>query len=581
MTFDAPCYAAGIMPLTILLESTAWVPASLLLLAACHGPGPDASNAGPIRPTTLADGGQATEASAPADPGHAGSTELRRLTWIQYTNTLRDLLGVDPKAMDTLIHDPLGSSGFQEASVLSTDDLRKLMEVTETAVSSVTGTLVSSLPCDVAADEPSCVAKFIAAFGERAFRRALSSTEAEDLLDLFTSMRKLSGYHLADALRVVIEAMLQAPEFLYQWRHDCSASADRATDLCSYDVASRLSYFLWNSMPDPQLLARAARRELSDPAVIESEARRMIGDPRVKDAIGWFYRELLDLGPFEPDLAPNPTTRSGKVPYVPYSLRDQADLVRSMDRETWEFTTRVITEGDARLETIMSAPFSFVDERLSKFYGAAAPVAGSDFLEVQLEHRWGLLSQASFLWIYAGPGGTNPTKRGKEVFERILCGQIPDPPPNVPAERSASTGGSTRERFAEHATMACAKACHSLMDPIGFAFESFDHMGRYQTTDAGEPVDTSGTVTFPIDGEQTFANTLEFIQALTRSQDLRRCATRQWFRFAMDRRETPGDARTLDGLYDTFARSYFDLRELMVAIATSPAFLRQLSSGGR
>src|SRR5205814_1696526 len=185
--------------------------------------------------------------AAPMAPPYTGATELRRLTWLQYTNSLRDLLGVDPKTIDTLIHDPLGSSGFQEASVLSTDDLRKLVEVTETAVSSATARLVSSLSCSAATEEESCVKSFLAGFGERAFRRALSPEEAADLATLFTSLRKESGYQLADALRVVIEAMLQSPQFLYQWRHDCSTAGDQSTTPCSYDAASRLSYFLWNS----------------------------------------------------------------------------------------------------------------------------------------------------------------------------------------------------------------------------------------------------------------------------------------------------------------------------------------------
>ena len=156
--------------------------------------------------------------------------------------------------------------------------------------------------------------------------------------------------------------------------------------------------------------------------------------------------------------------------------------------------------------------------------------------------RLGLLMEPSFLTLTGSPDGSNPVKRGKAVYTKLLCGVLPPPPPNVPPAKPATAGGTTRQRFAEHAENACARGCHTLMDPLGFAFENYDGIGRYRTTDNNQPVDATGMIS--IDGTaKSFSNAVELTKILSTSATVRDCFAKQWFRFAVGREETEGDAK--------------------------------------
>jgi hypothetical protein len=505
-------------------------------------------------------------------PDYAGPAPLRRLTRVQYANTVRDLLGVDPRTLEALPDDPVAPSGFEQAGLVGGQEVRGLMETAEAVAAAAVERPSALLGCDpeAAAGEEACVGAFLASFGKRAFRRPLDSAEVAETLSLYRSMRARPGYRLADALRVVLTAMLQSPKLLYLWERGCPSGGahDRPVRLCPHEVAARLSYFLWNTVPDAALEAAAGAGRLEGAAAVEREARRLLADVKARDTIGWFHRQWLGLGPLEPDGLPFPTTRNLKLGT---DGAEQAAMVRSMDRETWTFTASVVLGGDGRLDTLLSAPFSFVDDRLARLYGAD-PVTEPGFARRLLPHRGGILTHGSFLSVYATPDASHPVKRGRVIYERVLCGQVPPPPADVPPPRTATPTTSTRERYAEHETNPCAQACHALIDPLGFALESFDAVGRYRSEDGGKPVDTSGVAQFPLAGPVAFADTAEFIRVLAASEDARRCLTRQWFRFAFGRLETSEEGPMLDHLYDTFARSGFDVRELLVAITATPSF---------
>jgi len=496
-----------------------------------------------------------------------GPAPLRRLTRLEYANSLRDLLGLDAEV--GLDGDPFGPAGFEEAGVVGVPDLRALMDSAEQAAAQAVTRLPALLPCDPATAEGACVRTFVAGFGKRAFRRPLADAELIELVQLYQSFRDRPGYGVAEALRVVVAAMLQSPKFLYHLETGCpTGRPGQAIPLCPHELAARLSYFLWSSVPDPALLDSGERGGLARPEGLEREARRLLADPRARDTIGWFHRQWLDLGPLEPE-GSLPITRVFK--FGEMDAAEQAALLRAMDRETWEFTARVLVDGDGRLETLLSAPFSYLDERLARFYGAPPP-AGPGFVRTPVEHRGGLLTQGSFLWLYAAQAASHPVKRGKVVFERVLCGALPPPPPTVPPPRPPSPTLSTRQRYAEHESNPCATACHSLIDPLGFALESFDGLGRYRAEDGRQPVDTSGVARFPLEGERAFADTAEFLRLLATSEDARRCLTRQWYRFALGRLETADEEPALERLYQSFARSDFDVRELLVGIVGTPSF---------
>jgi hypothetical protein len=497
-----------------------------------------------------------------------GTPSLRRLSKLQYANTLRDLLGVDGRALAGLDDDPWGPAGFEEGGVVAVSGLRGLMEAAEAAAAQAVARLPALLPCDPAAGEAACVRAFLAGFGKRAFRRPLTPAELDETVQLYTDFRARPGYGLGDALRVVLAALLQSPKFLYHWERGCPAGAG-PVPLCPHELAARLSYFLWSSLPDAALSDSAERGALADVDGLEREVRRLLADPRARDTVAWFHRQWLDLGPLEPEGSVLPISRSYKT--VPIDAAEQAALLRAMDRETWEFSANLVLAGEGRLETLLGAPFSYVDERLARFYGAAPP-AGPGFVRTALPHRWGLLGQGSFLWVYATAQASHPIKRGRVIFERVLCGQLPEPPADIPAPKPPGPTVSTRQRYAEHESNACATACHSVIDPLGFALESFDALGRYRDEDGGQPVDTSGVAHFPLAGDRPFADTAQFLQALATSEDARRCLLRQWYRFASGRSETAAEEPALERLYQRFAGAGFDVRELLVGIATSPSF---------
>jgi hypothetical protein len=198
---------------------------------------------------------------------------------------------------------------------------------------------------------------------------------------------------------------------------------------------------------------------------------------------------------------------------------------------------------------------------------------------VDTTQRRGLLTQPAFLALTGASDGSHPVKRGKAVFQKLMCGVLPPPPANVPPAKPASAGGSTRQRFTEHDQNTCAKACHSLMDPIGFAFEHYDGIGRYRTTDNGVTVDSTGQLT--LDGaSHSFADAVQLAGILAGSDTVKRCFATQWLRFAFGRDETSADGASLAHAAAGFAAGQDKIRDLMVAVTTSRSFRYRSPAAG-
>jgi len=192
-------------------------------------------------------------------------------------------------------------------------------------------------------------------------------------------------------------------------------------------------------------------------------------------------------------------------------------------------------------------------------------------MDLNASQRAGFLTEPAFLSLTGAADGSHPVRRGKAIYEKLLCRTLPPPPANVPPAKPASAGGTTRERFTEHDTNDCAKSCHGVMDPIGFAFENYDGIGKYRTTDNGKPVDASGKVT--LDGaEHAFANAVELSGLLAASAEVRRCFATQWVRFALARNESGADQASIDGAAAGFGRPEATMRDLLVAVTTMRSF---------
>ena len=336
-------------------------------------------------------------------------------------------------------------------------------------------------------EEEACAGRILGKLARRAYRRPVDDTDIGALLDFFRAGRRDGGFD--DGIQFALERMLVDPEFLFRIEHDPVDAAPGAPyRLDDLDLASRLSFFLWSSIPDDELLAAAADGRLDDPAELERQTRRLLGDDRSRALVDNFASQWLRLRNLE-----SQERESADYPEFDENLRE------AFRRETELFVESNIREDRSLLE-LLSANYTFVNERLARHYGIAG-VYGDRFRRVTLdaEHpRGGLLGHGGLLMVTSYPNRTSPVVRGKWLLETILGAPPPEPPPNVPGLPDRGEGGepaSVRERLERHrANPACA-GCHAPMDPLGFALENFDAIGTWRaTSEAGLPIDASATM---------------------------------------------------------------------------------------
>jgi hypothetical protein len=537
--------------------------------------GPDTAGPAPGSGSAASPGGVtgAGGSTARADPNAAGLMPMLRLTNREYNNTVQDLLGDTSQPANQFATDLDPTFEFRRADGVAVQDATLLRTAAEGLAAAAAPKLVSGmlLPCDPATGEDACAQKFITTFGQRAFRRPVAPDEAMRLTGLYMTARTTLNLSFTDAVSVLIEAMLQAPQFLYHWEAAPTAMnihEGAVVRLGSYQIASRLSYFIWGSMPDDTLLASAAAGKLDTVAGVQAEAHRLLADPRAKQTVSAFFSDWMGLYGLTANMK-DPTV------YKTYTAATQQALLD----ETSAFVQNVAFGGDGRLATLLGAPYSYINATLAPLYGASVTGAAMTKTDLDPMQRAGLLTQGSFLALTGSPDGSNPVRRGKFVFTKLLCQTLPPPPANVPPPAPASAGGTTRQRFEVHDQNACAKGCHTSMDPIGFGFESYDGIGQYRTMDNGLPVDASGSI--PLDGKaQTFNDAIGLVGLLAKSPQVRACFAGEWSRFALSRADTPDDAASLQATATAFASDTASVQDLMAAAATMRSFRYRSPSPG-
>jgi hypothetical protein len=509
----------------------------------------------------------------PAPPPPASGdlpAPLRRLSRLEYDNTLRDLLGDTTAPSRGLSADLRDGNGFAAGAWIDTVDAGGLLEVSEAVAARAIQNVPELTACAAgAAGEPACARQVVTTFGRRAYRRPLTAAEVAALEAFYKAARDTLGADHKNAMRLVVQVILQSPSFLYH--AEGAAGGVREGNLLRlgpHALAARLSYFLWSSMPDAELFAAADADALKTPAQIEAQARRLLKAPKAADALASFALQWLET----PSVAALEKSSSSFT----------ADTARAAADEARMFMTDLLAgPGDGRLATLLTARTTFMNAGLAKLYGVDG-VSGSALVARPLDpnQRAGVLTQTAFLATHAAGADSHPVKRGIVVLERLLCEHPPSPPQEVPDPKPPAPNLSTRERFAEHATNAGCAGCHKLFDDIGFAFETYDGLGRFRTMDGGKPVDASGT--FTTGGGETFrfAHARELAEALARSPQVRACMTRQWLRFALGREDGPGDAAAIAAVTEAYARKDADLRELLVALTTSRSFLYRTPAAG-
>ncbi|HVY25619.1 MAG TPA: DUF1592 domain-containing protein [Polyangiaceae bacterium] len=511
----------------------------------------------------------------------AGPLPLLRLTHREYSNTMAELLGDTTQPGAAFEPDSPGASGYQAPDTVATETARGYMTAAETLAATAISSKKLAIPCDAPADaeaEKSCVTSLIKDFGTRAYRRAPVQAEVDDLVALFQKAKTL-GFNFQDAVSHTVEAMLQSPNLLYHWEigdkpsvHDPENPALVA--LTPEQLASRLSYFLWESPPDTALQMAAQAGQLATADGLKAQAGRLLADDtRARRALFNFHRQWLHIDNLE-DLDPG------------------TDLGLQLGQELEAFVASVFVAGDGTLKSLLTAPYTFANASTAPEYGLTAN--GSGLTQVQLDptQRLGVLMQVPFL---RTNGIAPPVRRGLVVYKQLLCGDVPAPPPNVPKPEMDGPTKTTRERFAVHAEQACAKGCHALFDPWGFAFENFDPIGHYRTQENGITVDASGLAqangvvggTTPKQAVIPFKNGLELVNALAASDEVSWCASRHWARYMLGRFESDADAGALTNAYvaaayqaDRATRRPFSVKDFLVAIVGTKAFRFRTPSAG-
>lgn len=532
---------------------------SLLGTAACgtsDKPGSDKPGAGDDQNPISCE--QATPGPAP----------VRLLTRQQYDNTVRDLLGDTSQPGKGFPREPT-VQGFENNANLHLANpllIREYQQAAEELAPVAVGSgLQKFLDCDLSTPDMPCGEAFVESFTTRAFRRPPTDTEISALKDLLATGTEQFGFRTG--LEMVVEATLQSPQFLY--RIDSLAAPTPETGavaLGSYEMASRLSYFLWNTMPDDALFDAAESDALSSPDSIAEQARRMLDDPKARDVVHDFHRQWLQMDDFESISRDAPPEFTATLGAFPQSWR--ASLEAFIDHAFWD------EGGD--LSALLLSPTVFVDGALAPLYGVEAgddtgPVA-VDFDPAQ---RAGLLTQPALLALLSHPNQSTPVRRGKFVREQLLCDPLPPPPPNVdttPPDPDPNL--TTRQRFSIHSAAPECAVCHQRMDPIGFGLENYDHLGRFRSDEQGMDIDVSGKIIDARDPELEgpFDGPMDLAQRLAQSPQVRDCIATQWYRYAFGRVETEADSCSLQQAQAAFADSG-NLKDLLVSITQTDAFL--------
>lgn len=532
------------------------------------------------------DGGSAASplASAPrVVPSGVGPTPLRRLTDNEYLNTLHDLFPtVSSTVAPTLpvLPPDVPVAGFENAAeaqepsdvlIARYEAIANLYAQAATADAASLQALVGCPDWSTPLGEYLCARQFIAETGRRIFRRPLSDDEANRYVLKFESWQ--SAVDFAGAVQLTLGAMLQSPQFLYRAEPlPPDAPVGGAIAVEPYAMASRLSFFLWESGPDEPLLQAAAAGALVTPEQVGAQAERMLADDRAKRVLWDFPRQWLGLDRI---LLAEDLTRTSQVD-PDWTAATQA----SASQETQLFVQNTLSSGGGgTLPDLLTSRRAWVDPEMARVYGIPAPATPWAEVSLPESERAGLLTRVSYLAGYSHAGATSPPVRGNAIQLRFLC-QLPvSPPPNADLSQPMATpdeGPQTNRMLFETRTSppAC-HVCHAALNGFGFGLENYDAAGHYQTTDDGLPVDASGTI-YGTDVNGPFVGGIALSQTLARSEVVHHCATAELVRYALGRAPVAAELPAVDALANDFLQGGGDVRALLIAVATSPAFRTRL-----
>jgi hypothetical protein len=492
---------------------------------------------------------------------------MRRLLARQYTNAVAALVGPDAatfaKAPDDISaegFDAIGAATLTPSDSAYTQYEKSARLIADKVVSDVTKlpALVGCTPSSPA--DAACYETFVKKFGRRAFRRTLTPEEVTRYVNV--AMVTAGRYKNANAgIAHTITAFLQSPNFLYQVEvGEVDPDESSRKKLTGPEVATRMAFFLTDRPPDDTLLDLAEAGKLKTKEEIRAAAQQLVEREEAKAALDAFYSERFKLRQLD-SLAKDMTLFPNYKP----------ELAQAMKQESLLLLRDVVWTSNVDYRGIFTADYAFVNKDLAALYGTA-PVTTTGFEKRMLpENRRGVFGQASFLAIESHPGTTSPTRRGRFVSERMLCAEIPPPPPGVVTELPPPTPGvpqTMRQRLAVHNENPSCASCHVRMDGIGLALENFDALGGFRTHDQNLPIDASGEVF----GVGKFDGLDGLNQLVVAQPDLHRCWVRSLYRHATGHFEAEADEDALLDVDTRFEDSNYRLKQLLVEIVTSDAF---------
>lgn len=405
-----------------------------------------------------------------------------------------------------------------------------------------------------------CVNRIVSTLARKAYRRPVTPAEV-NALTKFVALAKADGQSAEQGIQLAIQAMLVSPHFLFHIERDLNPTdPSKIHKISDVELASRLSYFLWNSMPDETLLSLAERRQLSAPAVLDAQVTRMLADPKafaMAENFAGQWLEIRNLDVIKPDPQKFPA-------WGP-------DLREAMKTETRMFFDAIL-KNNRPIGEFLTARYTYLNEFLANYYGIEG-VKGPEFRRVDLttSERGGVLSQGSVLAVSSYPTRTSVVIRGKYILQNILGTPPPPPPPNVPAldEASVGTAASLRKQMETHRSNAICASCHSRMDPLGFGLENYDAVGKWRTQDGSFPVDSSGI----LPSGKSFSTPAEMRQVLGGMMpEFSRCLTEKMLTYALGRGLARYDRLTVQGITKKLETSGYGFRTLVNEVVHSLPF---------
>jgi hypothetical protein len=493
----------------------------------------------------------------------ASDSVVRRLSQAELDHTLEDLLGeTTSPASQYLLEDEF--SPYDNDYTLQ-DPSQALVDAVDVMATGVSERLIADparramvVPCTPeSAGDAECFRTFVETFGQRVFRRPLAAEEVEPYLELLAFATEDNPYVENDfytAVALAIQAMLQDPEFLYRVEWGVATSTAGVVRLDPFAIATRLSYLIWGSMPDDALLADAAAGTLDTGAGRREVALRMLEDPRAKRQLNRFHAMWLGYRAI-----PHP-----------------AQLVNAFAAETTALIDRVVFDEKRSYLDLFRSNETYVDDFLADHYGMPAPVDGAGWVAYEDPMRAGILSHGSVLASFSKFSDTSPTQRGILVRTRLMCEEIPPPPPDVDVDQPPTGGPEAvckKDRYAAHIdqSSSCFN-CHSGMDPIGFGLENYDIAGRFREHDDGLPQCTIDGVGALPNGLGEFSGPKALAEKLIELETLQKCAVRQFYRYALGRRPVPLEDQPIDALFASFEANGFLFDQLIAEHVASDAF---------